>query len=150
VGANVDDQKRLDDDLAALTDAILENRMVEPTEDAQDYEPVVRQLQQIIRPDSEPTPVFRDRLTQRLNEEWSMSRAQKSRNRFSNRSTRLVVLAASVAIVLTGVALLVNNPVGVPVGTAIGDNSNQTSGVILLVLGVIGTAVGVALWRRNR
>lgn len=144
------DDKHLDDEVAKLTDTVLAHRTGASSESAMSYEQVIRQLQELIEPDIPAPTSLRERLAERLNDEWTVVRPRKKRQTYYlNRPLRIAVLAASVAIVLLATVLLLNKGNETPAnvtGTAIGDGA----GVIIVITAIIGGIVGFALWRRRR
>ena len=147
--------QHIDDEVAKLTDAVLENRMGQASEDSQEYEPVIRRLKAMIEPESAAPDAFRQRLTQRLNDEWMMSRRARapqsrlfSSRLFSSRPMRLATLAASVAVVLLAVILLLNNcnpnTTDVSPGTSVGGEA------IFAIVALIGGVIAFALLRGKR
>ena len=134
-----------------MTDAVLENRMMEASEDGHDYEPVIHQLKAIIEPENGVPDAFRERLAQRLKDEWLMSR-RASRppqpRRFSSRSMRVATLAASVALILVAAILLLNN--GEPGTTEVSPGTVLEGSTVIVVVVLVGGVIGFALLRRKR
>jgi hypothetical protein len=142
--------QQLDDEVAELTDAVLENRMIQASEDGHDYEPVIHQLKAIIEPESGVPAAFREQLTQRLNDEWLMSRRARRApqpRRFSSRPMRVATLAASVAVILLA-AVLILNP-SEPATTDVGGTVLNGS-VVIVIAALVGGVIAFALLRRKR
>ena len=133
------DKARLDDELAAFTDSFLAGEDVPTSAGIEELAQVVRQLNALIAPAEQPSPAFRERLTQRLNREWTLQHQRRTRLRFSR---RLVQLAAVVAVILVALIVLSLDSDHKSVqGTALGSPSGIA--VIIVVLVVIGGAI---LW----
>lgn len=148
MGDSVDEQRRLDNELANITNTLLEQHMRTTTTstELQDLEPVVYDLEQLIQPDVPPTDAFRSRLRQRLVEEWNLLRGHRSMRRFNPRPGQLVALAAAVAVILAVTAVLLNNTA---TGSLEGTATGTTTIVVLLTLTVVG-AVAWYILGRNR
>lgn len=147
----MDDHKQLDDELADLTDALLERREMQMKQTTQPLDEVVQQLYQMIQPDSPPSPAFRDKLTQRLNDEWNMAMQQQKPPRrvptfYMTPRTRLLAAAAALVIVLGALAIYTQSNQPLQGTTPLGTNSG---GVIAVVL-IASAVVVLILWRRNR
>jgi hypothetical protein len=74
----MNDETRLDDELAAFTDKLLAGGDVHAAPEIEDLAAVVRQVHELIVPDSRPDPAFRERLTQQLEREWAQQQAARS------------------------------------------------------------------------
>ena len=133
------DNARLDDELAAFTDGILAGEDVPTPAGLEELAQVVRQLNALIAPAEQPSPAFRERVTQRLNREWTLQYQRRTRFRYSR---RLVQMAALVAVILAALIVLSFDSENKSVqGTALGSPSGIA--VIIVVLVVIGGAI---LW----
>lgn len=147
---NMDDNTRLDNELADLTDALLSGADRGQPADTEGLDKVVRQLHQIIEPGGGPDPAFRTRLTQRLTQEWDSTQGRgaarsSSSIPFSRRTMRYLA-AAAVLIAVVGLALILGSK-GPVIGTAVNGEFPWLFAVILLVgLGIAGFIV----WRRGR
>jgi hypothetical protein len=143
----MDEQTRLDNELADITNNLLEKRIKAASASAivRPLEEMIHTLDEIIQPDVPPSASFRARLTQRVLEEWNLLHDQRAIRRFNPRPTQLVALAASVAIVLTVATLLVRQSTSSELaGTATGSENTLT---VLIVAGVVGVAA-FFIWRR--
>lgn len=137
-----------DDALAAFTDAMLENRTMELTDDLHDLEGVVRRLNQAIQPNRLPDATFRARLTQRLNEEWGqMERQQRVRHIQNQRMLRYVAAAAALLLVATAAILLATNTR--VQGSAAGDDPNWLV-LFMVALVAVGATVTFYVWKNRR
>lgn len=148
MGVSVDEH--LDEELAELTNLLLEKRMKTPTTtpELRGLDEIVYQLDRVIQPDVPPSPSFRARLTQRLIEEWNVVHNQQKIRPFSLRPPQLAALAASVAVVLLVTVLLLNNGESGPLsGTAAGNGGGLV--FALVALAAAGVAAFV-FWRRHR
>jgi hypothetical protein len=100
----MDDNKELDDELAALTDDLLKGSQPKTTlPEADELGNTVRQIQRTIAPDKPASPIFRDRLEMRLNLEWN--RVYPRRQRFWSHRQFQYAAAASVMLVAGILAL---------------------------------------------
>jgi hypothetical protein len=142
--------QHLDDEVAELTDAVLENRMVQASEAGHEYEPVILRLKDLIEPETAAPDAFRERLAQRLNDEWLVSRRARRAPQprlFSSRPMRVATLAASVAVVLLA-AILILNP-SEPATTDV--SGTVLNGPIVIVIALmVGGVIAFALLRRKR
>ena len=121
------DNATLDDELAAFTDSLLAGENIPAPAELEELAQVVRQLSAVIAPAEQPGQAFRERLTQRLNREWTLQHERRTRFRYSR---RLVQLAAVMAVVLGAMIVLLLDSEDKPVqGTALG----STSGVVVIV-----------------
>lgn len=147
---SMDEQTRLDNALADWTDALLENRPLPESDDLSDLTPILRGLNNVIRPNEQASDAFRQQLGQRLSDEFTFTYASRNRKRTLQPATsRVLAMAASVAIILVAAALaLSTTETDVPLaGAAVG---NLSGGVILLVGVVLGLTVGFFLWRGKK
>ncbi len=143
----MNDNARLDDELAALTDALLEGRQMETPPEQRDLEAVVRQLHKFIAPHEAPSPAFRARLEQRLNQEWNLAHRQRPERWYRRRGVQLLALAASAALILT-VALLALPQNG---GSALqGAAAGPVGWGLLLLLVVLIGVISVIIWYKKR
>ncbi|MFN8421325.1 MAG: hypothetical protein U0528_19085 [Anaerolineae bacterium] len=150
------DNPELDRDVANLTDAVMDGRMVklDAASPATEFMPLIRELHEI-RSESAPSD-FRARLTKRLNEEWDT--VQKSNPQGSTRRSgsavtvvdfarrRLALVAAALIAFIGGIAVLLsavdNDPSAVQ-GTVISD-----AGVLptVALFGVAVVLIVLAIW----
>lgn len=154
----MENNTQLDDQLANLTDALLEGGKFDPTEDVEDLGQIVQQLHNLIESDAKPPPAFRVRLTENLNDEWNRQHRQKKTVgrivQFRNlRNNRYVAAAAVIALVLM-IALLLDQSASEPAtGTAASADGEGSSLSDLLFVGIgTGTAllVGYAYFQFRR
>jgi NADH:ubiquinone oxidoreductase subunit K len=146
VRCNMHDNARLDDELAALTDRILSGEDVQTQPELDDLALVVRQLHEMIKPDARPDPAFRDRLTWRLDREWTLQHQRQARSWRSNRLVQLVALAAVVALLLFVLVLLSANGNDKPVqGTALGSITES----VVIIAALVGLGL-LVIWYRQR
>ncbi len=143
----MENNTQLDDQLANLTDALLESGKFDPAEDVEDLGQIVQQLHNLIEPDAKPPPAFRVRLTENLNDEWNRQHRQKKTGgrivQFHNlRNNRYIAAAAVIALVLM-IALLLDQSASEPAtGTAASADGEGSSVSDLLYVGVgAGTAL---------
>jgi len=136
----MDENKELDDELAALTDDLLDGRQPKATlPEVEELGSVVRQVQRTIAPDQAASPIFRDRLEMRLNLEWN--RVYPRRQRFWTQRQFQYAAAASVVLVAGILALTLTKPGNDLLQAATG---GQTSPVIIAAI-IVGVVLGAAL-----
>lgn len=145
----MDKEQKLDAMLAAYTDAILAGEEgTEMDDELQQLGTVVGQLQRTIDPETPPSPAFRSRLTQRLNEEWTQVHRERRVLQFSQkRWMRMAVAVAALLMIVVGVVLLLPENSGNQEATSGGEVS-----AVLIVAGV-GMAVALAaffFWSQRR
>ncbi|MBN1563905.1 MAG: hypothetical protein JXA10_08700 [Anaerolineae bacterium] len=70
------DETKLDNELAAFTDRLLAGQDAQSTPEIDALAQVVRQFHYLADPASGPDPAFRDRLAQRLDQEWAAIQAE--------------------------------------------------------------------------
>ncbi|HLU08761.1 MAG TPA: hypothetical protein VK003_03785 [Oceanobacillus sp.] len=143
----MDENRRLDDELAELTDAIIENREMTPSQDIADLAEIARGLRDLIEPNTPPSASFDARMKNRLDMEWEQRQRRMTRMRVTP-AVRMVSLAAAVVVVMVVVIFLTNNPSegGGFDGTALG--SPDALIAVVAVAAVVGAAILV--WRNRR
>lgn len=130
----------LDNELAAYTDRLVaQGEVAQAPENLADLAQVVRDLHRLVTPP--PDSAFQAQLAQRLNREWNLSHQRKS-GQFarwrSRRLTRLVAVAAGVAMILLAVALVslsAKEGSSTLEGTAL-ESSAGLAGAIVVLVGV--------------
>src|SRR5262245_22015404 len=142
----MDDQKRLDDELADLTDALVEGRDMKASAELQGLDQTVRLLNDVIRPDGVPDQAFRARLTQRMNEEWAMTHPRRV-HWYNQPVFRFAAAAAGLVFVLLGI-LWLSKPGGITDPTATG--FGRDVGSLLIVSAVVIGGIAFYLWRNRR
>lgn len=151
----MDPNQRLDDELAALTDAVLENQAMQTQTRTQtqtndtlnDLADVVRGLNALIEPHQQPPDLFQARMRQRLDAEWDLRQRRTVRPRISP-VWRVASAAAVLVLALVAVLMLSRGggeAEGLP-GTAQG--SPEAVLTVVLLAAVAGAAV--VLWRSRR
>lgn len=97
-----DHQPQLDQELAALTDALLRGEPAVPSDEAEPLLEVAQQLQALIAPDETPRAEFQARLTQEIAAEWDLRGRPRVRARSSPAAWRTFapVAAAAAAVLL--------------------------------------------------
>lgn len=113
-----------ENELAALTDALLEGRTMTTATVPRELERVIIQLRDVIDPDSPPDPAYSMRLSRRMDQEFDLLQRAKTRKWPNQRMVQLVGMAAAIIVVL-GIGILFSGD-----GGANGDS------------GLSGTAVG--------
>ena len=153
----MDNQTQLDNQLADLTDALLERGDFEPDEDVADLAQIVQQLHNLIEPEAKPPPIFRARLTETLTDEWHRQHRQKKTGgrlvQFRKlRVNRFVAAAAVIGLVLMVALLLNQTDSGPQTGTAVdADGNGTTTTDLLYIMFGAGTALIVGyLYTRFR
>jgi hypothetical protein len=142
--------RKLDDEFADLTDALLAGRETKESDDLHDLALTVRQLKVLIGSEM-PSAAFRSRLARRLNTEWEQN--QRAR-RFgvlsvltSSRFRPFVALAA-LLVLLIGAAVIFGQQFSTPV-TA-GFTTGTVTPVFVIVAGLFVVAlIGFGLRRRK-
>jgi hypothetical protein len=150
----VDDQTRLDENMANFADMILAKRDPALPEDFASQARIIQVLNQVIEPGESMDAGMRSRLNQRINEEWDyVQHRKKSRLRILNLNTySRMAVAASLAIVVAIIAIVIsmNDTSGSDVSaTAQGDSS-----ALLVVSALVAVAFVSGflyfLWNRRR
>ena len=143
----MDENRRLDDELAEVTDAIIENREMKTSQEIADLAEIARGLHDLIEPNTPPSATFEARMKNRLDMEWEQRQRRVTRMRV-NPAVRLVALAAAVVVVMVVIIFLTNNPSeeGSFDATALG--SPEALIGIIAVTAVVGAAILV--WRNRR
>jgi ABC-type Fe3+-siderophore transport system permease subunit len=143
----MEENRRLDDELADLTDAIIENREMKTSQDIADLAEIARGLRDLIEPNAPPSAAFEARMKTRLDMEWEQRQRRATRMRV-NPAVRLIALAAAVVVVMVVIIFLTNNPGNDPqvVGTVL--ESPETLIAAVAVAAVVGAAILV--WRNRR
>ena len=150
-----DHDRRLDEEVAQMTDALLQRQNMPSLSndaDARPFEPVVRELSALF--EEKPAPAFRMRLERTLNETWAEAypesvqvdkRAAPSR-RFSW-TFPLVATAAALAIVLA--AALGGDEIA---GNPLSGTASSGTGVleIIVIAGIVFSAGAFFIWRSRR
>jgi hypothetical protein len=142
----VSDNRRLDDELAALTDALLVGGEMRASENLSELVPVIDQLRRVIAPDSRPDPAFQAQLTERLVWEWNRLYQRRATGWLHQRWGRVAALAAGLVLVLLVVVLMRGQG---------GDGALQgtASGPLLWPLVIVGVglfgAVLILIWLRR-
>lgn len=142
----MDENAKLDDQLAALTDDLLAGREPAANSELDDLERVVKRIQGTIAPEKSPTPEYHDRLTQRLYLEWLRS----NRGRKGSWRSRQLAYAtlASVALLATLLAFTLSESGSrLLLGTAAGASN---AAIIIVIVAALIAGVGIFLWRRSR
>lgn len=142
---------RKDEQLAAMTDAILSNQTFDPSTDDERLGEVVIALQQLIEPSERPPIMLEDRLKLALNKEWQLrSAASSSRGALPRRYFMAAagIAAVFVAIIVLSLTTQVNGDV--VTGTAVGGASDSSLVILFATLGLVFVgALAYAFWRRR-
>lgn len=150
----MDDQTRLDDNMANFVDSILAGHDPAPPQDLASQARILQVLNQVMAPKESMDAAMRSRLNQRINEEWDyVQHRKKSRLHILNLNTySRMAVAASLAIVVAIIAIVIsmNDTTG-------SDNAATVQGDSSALL-VVGALVAVAfvsgflyfLWNRRR
>ena len=142
----MDENRRLDDELADITDAIIENREMKTSQENVALAEIARGLRDLIEPNAPVPASFEARMKNRLDMEWEQRQRRAVRMRV-NPAVRLVALAAAVVVVMVVVIFLTNGvESGPPNATAVGVPDALIG--IIAVAAVVGAAVLV--WRNRR
>jgi len=142
----MDNDSRLDEKLAKMTDAILNDQ---PFDDADDegYRRVIVALQQTIQPSQRPPEPFETRLQEAINTEWS----RRPRRRSTMTPTmRYLAVAAAVALLVVGI-LIIGLPPNSSLPVTAGGDSLTPEALVILLGGVgIAAVAGIIYWRSRR
>lgn len=142
----MDENRRLDDELADLTDAVIENREIKTSDDMADLPEVVYGLRDLIEPGDPPPADFEARMRQRLDMEWDQRQRRLTQVRVSP-AARVATLAAALVVVLVVMIALTGPPAnGGMQGTALG----STEAIIGFVAIVAVVGALVLVWRSRR
>lgn len=129
-------QKLSDDQLADLTDAVLDRRDPQVTPELRDFGELAVLLRDVIRPDSEPPEALRERLGMQMAHEFdALSSSTRNRRRALTTPLRIALAAASVALVLLAILLFDAADVTQSLSGAaagIGDVGSLALGVLLV------------------
>ncbi len=149
---------RLDNELAELTDRLIAGRDMEPPQNLPDLPElealanVTRQLHRLMSQESAPSPAFRSRLTQRLNQEWAVVQRQKVTQKpargFALRPVWGWAALAAALLVVFAVVLYPSLSQSSSAGLAAGQSTPEVLIVGLVLLLVLGLIVLAA--SRNR
>lgn len=141
---------RKDEQLAAMTDAILANQHYDNSTDDEGLGEVIVALQQLITPSERPPVELEDRLKLALNKEWQ-SRAQASPSHGLPRRYLMAVAAIAVvfvAIIALSLTAQVDN--GEMTGAAVRDASDSSLVILFATLGLVFVgALAYAFWRKR-
>lgn len=141
---------RNDEQLAAITDAILSNQSYDKTKDEEGLVEVVIALQRLIEPSDRPPLAMEDRLKLALNKEWQ-TRAQSSPSHGLPRRY-LMAIAAIAAVFVAIIALSLTSQISsdVVTGTAVGDAGDSSLVILFATLGLVFVgALAYSFWRRR-
>ena len=141
--------RKLDDEFADLTDALLAGREIKESDDLHDLALTVRQLKVLTNSET-PSAAFRSRLARRLDTEWKQT--QRTR-RFSvlsilnNSRLRPFMALAALLVLLIGAAVILGQQFSTPV-TA-GFSAGTITPVFVIVAGLFVVAL-IAFGLRRR
>ncbi len=142
----MDNDRNLDEKLARLTDAVLNDQSVSAEDDEEGLADVVRAVSRVAGKQAGPPPALDTRLRAALTTEFdALQKHRRPVTRFP-----LPMLAAAAAFVLVAVVVLSSVTQGTPInlaGTAVGagDGSTTEPGTVLFALLLLG-AVGAGLY----
>ncbi|MBI5928962.1 MAG: hypothetical protein HY862_06620 [Chloroflexi bacterium] len=142
-----------DNDLAALTDAVLEGRSMTTSTNTRDMERVIIQLRDVIDPDTPPDPTYSMRLARRMDQEFDLLQRAKVRKWPNQRMVQLVGMAAAIVVVM-GIAIVfsgssTSTSEGGLSGSAVGDIS-VLEAITLAVVAVGLSSAAFFLMKRRR
>lgn len=141
-------ERRLDDELAAMTDRYLNERASSvSTDDLRDYDPLLHGLAALLV-NEQPSSVFKKRLDQRIDQEWSrrVARPRERQMRFS--PIMRMVAAVAIVVVVVGVLAVMSPPdSAAQVGTVVGDIG---AGVAIGVAATVIVALAAIVLLRGR
>lgn len=141
----MNDDVRLDNDLAAYTDRVLSGEPAASPGDAADAVPdavpddlrrTVQHLYRLVDPATPPDAAFQARLAQRLEREWTVHHRARRGGWSSDRVIQLATLAAALLVLIGGVVMIGGGGSGDALpGASVGD----LAGTVVLV-GIMGLA----------
>lgn len=137
----------LDNELADMTDRLLNGQNVDVSPDNRTEALLVRRLYQAVSHNPVPDAAFRSRLTQRINQEWNSS--HRASAPIGGRSMSRWAALAAVVVVAMGVMFILlseSSLVGNVQATAVGPASWIFPAII--IGGVV--LIGFAVWRRRQ
>lgn len=146
------DHSPLDDELAAMTDSLIDKRGFQPaSEQARDLEPILRSLHGLMV-EEKVSDAFASRLNLRMEQEWTQrQRSRRSPQRtFLSPTARLVSLAAALVLVFVTILLWAPSPASENLsGTVVGDSSGLIGAAMLIGAGVL-VFVGIFIFRGRK
>lgn len=141
---------RKEEQLAAMTDAILSNQPYNTSTDEEGLGEVVVSLQQLIDPSGRPPVALEDRLKLALNKEWQTRSVPAQSYRLPK---RYFMAAAGIAAVFVAIiALSLTSQIGGETmsGAAAGGAGDSSLVVLFATLGLVFVgALAYAFWRRR-
>src|SRR5215510_643769 len=109
----MEDNTRLDNEIAELTDAMLSGQQRQASPEAQGLDQIAQQLSQMVSSSAGPDPAFRAKLTQRLMQEWDSTAqhggSRTPANRIVRRRYVQYAALAAVVVLLLGLALILGS-----------------------------------------
>lgn len=132
-----------DNELAALTDAVLEGRPMNASTTTRDLERVIIQLRDVIDPDTPPDPGYSMRLSGRLGQEFDLLQRSKVRKWPNQRMVQLVGMAAALIVVM-GIGILYSG--GADGSRLPGTGEGPLSLLAIVVLAVVAVGLGSAVF----
>ena len=103
------DNIKLDEELAAYTDALLKDKSPSMPPSLEEDAHTVRMLKQIIAPDEPVSPAFQEHLRSKLEAEWAAQPRKKGKKRPPFRLTYSLAAAAAIVLVMGAIALIVSS-----------------------------------------
>ncbi len=141
---------RKDEQLAAMTDAILSNQTLDSSTDDERLSDVVIALKQLIEPSERPPVALEDRLKLALNKEWQSRAAASSRSRVPGRFFMAAAGIAAVFVAIIALSLTAQVNGDVVSGTAVGGANDSSLVILFATLGLVFVgALAYAFWRRR-
>lgn len=138
--------KRLDDELANFTDHLLAGEDLPVSSELEDLALVVRQLHRTVTPGAQAETEYRAHLKQRLQREWTIHH-ERQRRGWQNRRV-MQLMAAGVAAVVLLVILLSQNidHDGGSQGTALG----SLTWAVVVIIAAFGLGILIFWYRQRR
>ena len=140
----MDDQNRLDEQVADYTDMILSGRDAASSDEITSEARTIQALNRVIAPDQSMDSAMRARMNQRINEEWDQVQQHKKARRiisFPTSAYGRVAVAAALAVVVGVIAIIVST--GDSEGTDVSATAQGDSSALVIVIAVAAVVVVV-------
>lgn len=147
-----DNERQLDEELSAMTDAFLRNPdMTAPPlpADLRRYDEIVRALHAFLN-DTGPSADFGQRLAQRLDHEWIQFTARRAESKWWNKPVAKVLTIAAALVLFILPILLLLPPAISMAGSVIGEFGTVfLTCVTIFVVALLSGLIIWIIWRRR-
>ncbi|MBE2181953.1 MAG: hypothetical protein IAE89_00885 [Anaerolineae bacterium] len=141
---------RKDEQIAAMTDAILANQTSDTATHDQELGEVVLALQKLIEPSERPPLALEDRLKLALNKEWQTRAAVSQTGGLPKRYLMAAAGIAAVFVAIIALSLSTQVTGDTIIGTAVGGTPDSSLVVLFSTVGLVFVgALIYAFWRRR-